>query len=52
MESTLQRPALVAAQTTPKAKTIDHWIVTSPFCLQMSFIWRRLQPKASRVSTT
>src|SRR5438445_25556 len=33
MESTLQRPALVAAKTTPKAKTIVYWIVTALFCL-------------------
>jgi hypothetical protein len=31
MESTLQKPALVAA------KTIVYWIVTALFCLQMSF---------------
>ncbi|MGH9365245.1 MAG: DoxX family protein, partial [Thermoanaerobaculia bacterium] len=37
MESTLQIPALVAAQTTPKAKTIVYWIVTALLCLQMSF---------------
>ena len=37
MESTLQKPALVAAETTPKAKTIVYWIVTALFCLQMSF---------------
>ena len=37
MESTLQKPALVAARTTPKAKTIVYWIVTALFCLQMSF---------------
>jgi hypothetical protein len=36
MESTLQTPALVAAKTTPKAKTIVNWIVTALFCLQMS----------------
>ena len=35
MESTLQRPALVAAETTPKAKTIVYWIVTALFCLQI-----------------
>ena len=28
MESTMQRPAFVAAQTTPKAKTIAYWVVT------------------------
>src|SRR6185369_12225276 len=37
MESTLQKPALVAAKTTSKAKTIGYWIVTALFCLQMSF---------------
>ena len=37
MESTLQNPALVAANATPKAKTIVYWSVTALFCLQMSF---------------
>ena len=37
MESTLQKPALVAAESTPKAKTIVYWVVTALFCLQMSF---------------
>ena len=37
METTLERPALVAAETTPKAKTMVYWIVTVLFCLQMSF---------------
>src|SRR5437899_3609015 len=37
MESTLQKPALIAAKTTAKAKTIIYWIVTALFCLQMSF---------------
>jgi hypothetical protein len=37
MESTLQKPALVAANTTPKTTTIVYWIVTALFCLQMSF---------------
>ncbi len=37
MESTLQNPALVAAKTAPKAKTIVYWIVTALFCLEMSF---------------
>jgi hypothetical protein len=37
MESTLQKPPLVAAKTTPKGKTIVYWIVTALFCLQMSF---------------
>jgi hypothetical protein len=37
MESTIQKPALVAARTTPKARTIAYWIVTALFCLQMGF---------------
>src|SRR6201991_1498510 len=37
MESTLQKPALVAFKITPKAKTIVYWAVTALFCLQMSF---------------
>ena len=37
MESTLQKPALVAARTIPKATTIAYWIVTALFCLQMGF---------------
>jgi hypothetical protein len=37
MESTLQNPALVAANTTTKAQTIIYWIVTALFCMQMSF---------------
>ena len=37
MESTLQNPALVAPQATPKGKTVVYWIVTALFCLQMSF---------------
>ena len=37
MESTLQKPALAAAKTTPKAMTIGYWIVTGLLCLQMSF---------------
>ena len=37
MESTLQKRALVAAKTTPKAKTVVYWIVTALFCMQMSF---------------
>jgi hypothetical protein len=37
MESSLLNPALVAAKTVPKAKTIVYWIVTTLFCLQMSF---------------
>ena len=37
MESTLQKPALVALKTTSKAVTITYWIVTALFCLQMGF---------------
>jgi hypothetical protein len=37
MESTLERPALAAAETTPKAKTIVYWLFAVLFCLQMSF---------------
>jgi hypothetical protein len=37
MESTLQKPALVAAKPTLKAVTIVYWIVTALFCLQISF---------------
>src|SRR5262249_11490994 len=37
MESTLQKPALVAARTTPRAKAIVYSIVTAPFCWRLSF---------------
>src|SRR6476646_2214211 len=37
MESTLQKPALVADNTARKARTIVYWMVTALFCLQMSF---------------
>ena len=37
MESTLQRPALVAAKAKPKTRTIVYWIVTVLFCLQIGF---------------
>jgi hypothetical protein len=37
MESTLQTPALVAAETGPKATTIVYWIATALLCLQMIF---------------
>ena len=36
MESTLQRPAVVAAATL-RTRTVVYWIVTGLFCLQMSF---------------
>jgi hypothetical protein len=37
METTLQKPALVATRTIPKADTIVYWTATALFCLQMSF---------------
>ena len=37
METTLQRPALVALKTFPKAQAFGYWTVTAIFCLQMSF---------------
>jgi hypothetical protein len=37
MELTLQKPALVAANITLKAKTIVYLVVTALFCMQMSF---------------
>jgi hypothetical protein len=37
MESTLQKPALVAVRSTRKARTIVYWSVTALFCLQMCF---------------
>ncbi|MEI9971477.1 MAG: DoxX family protein [Ignavibacteriota bacterium] len=37
MESTLQRPALMVANTAPKAMTIVYWIVTALFCLEIGF---------------
>src|SRR5437660_10638582 len=33
----MQQPAVVAANTTPQARTIVYWMVTALFCLQMSF---------------
>ena len=37
MESTLQKPAFVAAETLAQAQTIAYWMVTGLFCLQMGF---------------
>lgn len=37
MESTMHRPVLAAATSSPNARTIVFWIVTALFCLQMSF---------------
>jgi hypothetical protein len=33
----LQKPAFAAPMTIPKAKTVVYWVITSLFCLQMSF---------------
>lgn len=37
MEPIREEPALVAAESAPKAATIVHWLVTALFCVQMSF---------------
>ena len=37
MESTLETPALVAAQNAPNTRIAIYWIITALFCLQMSF---------------
>ena len=37
METTLEKPALVAGKSTPKAAAIAYWAVTALFCLQISF---------------
>ncbi len=37
MESTLQKPAIIAPTTSPKVITIVYWVVTALFCLQMGF---------------
>jgi hypothetical protein len=37
MESTLQRPSLVAATITPRARSMVYWIATALFCLEMGF---------------
>ena len=37
MESTLQKPALVATKSSPKAQLIAYWIVTALLCLQLGF---------------
>ncbi|MGA3024867.1 MAG: DoxX family protein [Bryobacteraceae bacterium] len=54
MESTLHKPALVAATTTPKARTIVYWIATALFCLEMGFTaWYMLfhLPEGAQVIT-
>jgi DoxX-like family len=37
MESTLQKPAVVAVETTPRARALIFWIVTALLCLQLTF---------------
>ena len=37
MESTMQKPALVAAVTKLNVNTVLYWIVTALFCLEMGF---------------
>jgi DoxX-like protein len=37
MDTTLERPTLVAARTAPRATTIAYWIITALFCLQVGF---------------
>ena len=37
METTMDRPVLVAGKTTAKATTIVFWVVTALFCLQVGF---------------
>ena len=37
MESTVHNSTLVAAETTPRMKTVAYWTVTALFCLQISF---------------
>jgi len=37
MESTQQRPPLVATNANPRVKTTAYWSITGLFCLQMSF---------------
>ena len=54
MDSTLQEPALAAAKTAPKARTIVYWIATALFCLEMGFTaWYMLfhLPEGAQVIT-
>lgn len=37
MELTVDKPALAGAKTILKAKPVAYWVVTTLFCLQMSF---------------
>jgi hypothetical protein len=49
VESTLQKPALVAARSIPRAVTVAFWIFTGLFCLEMSFTayWELMQLPAA-----
>jgi DoxX-like protein len=50
MESTMQKPALVAANL-PRAITVAFWVATALFCLEMSFTayWElAVQPQAAQ----
>ena len=53
METTLQRPALVAVEINPKARNIVYWIVTGLFCLEMIFgAWAQLRlPQVAQAFT-
>jgi hypothetical protein len=54
MESTLQKPALMAATATTKTRTIVYWIATALFCLEMGFTaWYMLfrLPEGAQVIT-
>ena len=51
MESTIQKPALIAANSVPRALTVGFWIVTALLCLEMSFTayWElAIQPQAAQ----
>jgi hypothetical protein len=52
MESTLQKPALVASNAIPKATVILFWIFTALFCLEMSFTaYYELLPQGAQAFT-
>jgi len=52
MESTLHKPAFVAANGIPKATTILFWIFTGLFCLEMSFTaYYELLPQGAHAFT-
>ena len=52
MESTLQKPALVASNAISKATVILFWIFTALFCLEMSFTaYYELLPQGAHAFT-